>query len=241
MSLADKRVLVVGLGGLGSPTALTLAQSGVRRFTLLDEDDVEITNLHRQILYDERDVGRPKLERAAVRLRSSGAEVDARSGRLAPSNAVAQLEGHDLVVEGADNFATKFLACDASGLTGVPLVSAGAVCWSGWAMASVPGASACLRCVFEDIPQDRMDTCADAGVAGPLLGVLGGIQAALALRILLGDASAGGELWSFRGLDGQLRARATRRRAGCPACERRHPTLSVDLYVPRLDSAAGTP
>src|SRR5690606_10363719 len=160
-----------------------------------------------------------------------GVEVRAVSGRLLPATALELLRGHDVVVEGADNFATKFLTSDACAVAGVPLVSAGAVRWSGWALASLPG-SACLRCVFEDIPRDRADTCAEAGVIGPVVGVMGALEAALALRLLAGDESAAGELWSYRALQGRLRAIRVARRAGCPSCAGEIRDLRVERYAP---------
>jgi adenylyltransferase/sulfurtransferase len=149
-----------------------------------------------------------------------------------PDGARALVAGHDLVVEGADNFATKFLACDAAQLARVPVVQAGAVRWSGWALATVPGRSACLRCVFEDIPRDRVETCAEAGVIGPVVGVLGALQAALAVRLSAGDPDAAGELWSYRGLEGALRASRVAPRAGCPACAGEIRELTVERYAP---------
>ncbi|MEQ9077017.1 MAG: ThiF family adenylyltransferase [Sandaracinaceae bacterium] len=228
----DARVLLVGVGGLGSPAARVLARSGVRRLTVLDDDVVDVSNLHRQILYDDADVGHDKAERAAAKLRAEGATVAVAKGRLVPDTALALFRDHDLVLEGADNFATKFLAADASALSGVPVVQAGAVRWSGWALATDPGRSACMRCVFEDIPRDRVETCAEAGVIGPVVGVLGALEAALALRLLGGDASAAGELWSYRGLEGSLRASRVRRRPGCPACEGAIRELSWERYAP---------
>jgi adenylyltransferase/sulfurtransferase len=229
--IQDARVLLVGAGGLGSPAALVLARSGVRRMTIVDDDVVDVTNLHRQVLYDDADVGLDKVERARARLEREGVEVRAISGRLLPSTALELLPGHDVVVEGADNFATKFLTSDACALAGVPLVSAGAVRWSGWALARIPG-SACMRCVFEDIPRDRAETCAEAGVIGPVVGVMGALEAALALRLLEGDTSAAGELWSYRALEGRLRASRVAKRAGCPSCEGEIRDLRVERYAP---------
>lgn len=232
MTLEHARVLFVGAGGLGSPAALVLARSGVRHMTLVDDDVVDVTNLHRQVLYEDADVGHDKVERAGARLAAEGVEVNAVSGRMLPHTALELARAHDVVVEGADNFATKFLTSDACAIAGVPLVSAGAVRWSGWALASVPGASACMRCVFEDIPRDRAETCAEAGVIGPVVGVVGALEAALALRLLAGDASAAGELWSYRALEGRLRAIRVQRRAGCPSCGGHIRDLSVERYAP---------
>lgn len=232
--MKDAEVLLVGAGGLGSPAALVLARSGIRRLTLLDDDVVELSNLHRQVLYRDEDIGHDKVGAAAAALEREGATPEIIRGRLLPDVAVELVSRFDLVVEGADNFATKFLAADACQLAGVPLVQAGAVRWGGWALATLPGQSACMRCVFEDIPRDRVETCAEAGVVGPVVGVLGAIQAALALRILHGDTRAAGELWSYRGLAEQpLRASRIRRRRGCLGCDTTIPSpLTVERYAP---------
>ncbi len=230
--MIDARALVIGAGGLGSPAALVLARSGVRHITIVDDDVVDASNLHRQILFEDADVGADKIERAAARLSREGAEVRAVRGRFVPGTALELAREHDVVIEGADNFATKFLAADACAIAGVPLVSAGAVRWSGWALASRPGESACLRCVFEDIPRDRVETCAEAGVIGGIVGLLGAVQASLALRILRGDAGAAGVLWSYRALEGRLRASRVAKRAGCPSCEGEIRDLRVERYAP---------
>jgi adenylyltransferase/sulfurtransferase len=113
----------------------------------------------------------------------------------------------------------------------VPVVQAGAVRWVGWAMASLPGESACLRCVFEDVPRDTQETCAEAGVVGPVVGVLGALQGALALRLLLGDESAAGELWSYAALPGSLRRRTVARQARCALCSGRIRDTEVSRYA----------
>ena len=237
MSAVTKaRVLLVGAGGLGSPAARVLAESGVGAITVLDDDTVDESNLHRQTLFDDADVGAPKVDVAVARIadiaRAAGhtTEVRGHGTRLLPDNAPGWIGDHDLVVEGADNFATKFLTADAAALAGVPAVQAGAVRWNGWAFAGVPGRSACLRCVFEDIPRDRVETCAEAGVIGPVVGVLGALEAALALRLLSGDSRAAGELWSYRGLAGGLRATRVRKRRGCPLCEGEITDLRIERY-----------
>lgn len=228
MSDRRARVLLVGAGGLGSPAALVLARSvEVALITVLDDDVVDLSNLHRQTLYDDRDVGAPKVERAVARLRAEteragrDVRVVGREGRFVPETARALVAEHDLVVEGADNFATKFLVADACGALRVPCVQAGAVRWGGWALACVPGQSACLRCVFEDLPSratGEPETCAVAGVVGPVVGVLGSLEALLALRLLRGEAGAAGELFHYDGLRGSLRRTTVARRAGCPLC-----------------------
>lgn len=235
--LRDARVLVVGAGGLGSPAAVVLARSGVGCIDVIDADRVDDTNLHRQTLYTEADVGAPKAVVAARRIEREAAAAGyqmrsvAREIHLAPDNASNVLHGYDLILEGCDNFASKFLTSDASFVAAIPVVQAGAVRWVGWALATLPGSSACLRCAFEDIPRGREETCADAGVVGPVVGVLGSLQAALALRLLSGDASAAGVLWSYDALPGRLRRRRLSRRTNCPLCSGLITDTDVSRYV----------
>ena len=231
---AAHRIIVVGAGGLGSPLLRLLAVaggSGVEHITIIDDDLVEESNLHRQTLYSSDDVGRSKIERAAGMLRdlSPGLSVRTVEGRFVPDTAMELLSDHTLVVEGADNLATKFLVADAAHLAGVPAVQAGAVRWAGWALCALPD-SACLRCLFEDIPRDRVETCAEAGVAGPVVGVLGGIAAAMVFRWLQGERP-GGELWHYDALEGALRKTFVRRRSDCPLCAGEIKDLRMERYA----------
>ncbi len=227
---ALRRILVVGAGGLGSPVLRLLAERDVE-ITIIDDDVVDESNLHRQTLYAQDDVGQSKVERAvqALRASSSGSSIRAIEGRFVPSRALELLAGQDLVVEGADNLATKFLVADAARLRGVPAVQAGAVRWCGWALCATPDSS-CLRCLFEDIPRERVETCAEAGVVGPVVGVLGGLQAALAFRLLEGERP-GGELWHYDALQGALRKTFVRRRGDCPLCTGEIQDLRVERYT----------
>lgn len=225
------RVLVVGAGGLGSPLLRLLATSGVEHITVIDDDTVDESNLHRQTLYSSDDVGRSKIDRAAELIRelAPGLSVRALEGRFVPGTAMELLNEHSLVVEGADNLATKFLVADAARLSGVPAVQAGAVRWAGWAFCALPD-SACLRCLFEDIPSDRVETCAEAGVLGPVVGVLGGLEAALVVRLLRGERP-GGELWHYDALKGALRKTFVRRRSDCPLCAGEIQDLRIERYT----------
>jgi len=228
---AMPRVLVVGAGGLGSPLLRLLARSAVSHVTIVDDDVVDESNLHRQTLYCSGDVGRSKLDAAADVLRGLSPNLSIRTveGRFVPGTATDLLADHDLIVEGADNLATKFLVADAAHLAGVPAVQAGAVRWAGWAFCALPD-SACLRCVFEDIPADRIETCAEAGVVGPVVGVLGGLEAALAIRLLRGERP-GGELWHYDALGGALRKTCVRRRSDCPLCTGEINDLTMERYA----------
>ncbi len=228
---AGHRVLVVGAGGLGSPVLRLLAAKGVDQITVIDDDVVDESNLHRQTLYTSGDVGCSKIAQAVRVLRELSPELRVRGveGRFVPGTAMELLSDHTLVVEGADNLATKFLVADAARLAGLPAVQAGAVRWSGWAFCALPG-SACLRCLFEDIPRDQVETCAEAGVVGPVVGVIGGLEAALAFRLLEGERP-GGELWHYDAFKGALRKTFVRRRSDCPLCAGEIQDLRMERYT----------
>jgi adenylyltransferase/sulfurtransferase len=244
MSFSDKRVLLVGAGGLGSPAATLLARAGVGYLEVLDDDVVELSNLQRQTLFDPAHVGLSKARCAAERLSSEAraaghehSEVVARELRLHPGIALETIRGFDLVVEGSDNYPSKFLTADACHLARIPCVQAAAVRWVGWVFGCVPGRSACLRCVFEDIPEGPDRGCAQAGVLGPVVGVVGALQAATALRVLRGDTAAAGVLTHYRALHGILRRRPIAPRADCALCSGTITQLDRARYLPR-DCAA---
>lgn len=234
------RVLVVGAGGLSSPAAKVLATAGVGHVTLVDDDVVDVSNLQRQTLYTDADIGTPKVRAAIQCLRrisetsQNSTTFVAREKRVLPDSVLALVDSYDLVIEGADNFATKFMIADACTISGVPSVQAGAVRWGGWAMGTVPGRTACLRCVFEDIPRGRPETCAGAGVLGPVVGVLGALQAAIAIQ-MLGQApqapDAAGRLWSYRGLAGSLRRVSVARNPECLLCAGKITTMDLARYT----------
>lgn len=231
--LKGRGVLVVGAGGLSCPVLSVLAKSGVTRFTLIDDDIVEVSNLHRQTLYDDADVGRLKVDAAAERLAqiAPGVDVARVVDRLAPDNAGALFAEHALVVEGSDNYATKFLAADAAWLAEVPIVQGGAVRFAGWALGVLPRRGPCMRCVFEDIPRGQPETCSAAGVLGPVVGVLGALEAAIALELLAGRTRAAGVLWNYDALHDGLRRRRVRSRAGCELCRGDVQDLTIERYV----------
>jgi adenylyltransferase/sulfurtransferase len=219
MSFGGVRALVVGVGGLGCPAAMALARAGVGTLGLCDDDVVERTNLHRQILFGDRDVGRPKVEVAARALRATAPAIDLRvhPHRLLPENAVEIVRGYHVVLEGSDNFATKFLAADACALAGVPVVHASAVRWIGTAFAVGASGRPCYRCLFEDVPAEGAANCAEAGVMGPVVGIVASLQVDLALSLLEGEP-VGGTLVSFDGRSDEFRRRAVRPRADCSLC-----------------------
>jgi molybdopterin/thiamine biosynthesis adenylyltransferase len=216
-----QRVLVVGLGGLGCPVASILAQRPGLELWLADDDVVELSNLHRQILYTDADVGQSKLEAAERALVATGARPEALvlvRERLLPENARRLIAEVDLVIEGADNFATKFLAADAAHLEGRPIVHGAAVRFVATAWAVSAAGRPCYRCLFEDLPAGAQQGCSEAGVMGPVVGLAGALMAELALRVLQRDASAFGELKTYDGWRDTLRTVPAAARASCTLC-----------------------
>lgn len=229
------RVLVVGVGGLGCPLAMVLARAGVGTIGLADDDVVDVTNLHRQILFRDEDVGRPKIDAAKAALERLAPRVcvEAHATRLLPSNAVELAARYDVVVEGSDNFPTKFLAADACRLAGRPVVHAAAVRWHGTALAVGPHGKPCYRCLFEDVPREDAPNCAEAGVVGPVVGVVAAAQADLALSILAGEDVAG-TLFTFDGKAMAARRRRIASRASCALCGERRSISAIEVarYAP---------
>jgi len=186
---SSRRILIVGIGGLGIPAAWTLARAGVGHLTLIDPDPVELSNLARQVVYRDSDLGKPKAECAAARLRQRfpKTEIDAHAIAFEPHNAIDLASAHDFLVDGTDNPAAKFLINDAALEAGRPFAYGGVLGMSGQAMTIVPGRSACLRCLFEEPPeQDEIVSCREAGIVGPVAGVIGLVQAAEAIASVSG-------------------------------------------------------
>ena len=220
LALAEASVLVIGAGALGSPVAAYLAGAGVGRLGIVDDDAVELSNLHRQLLHFTPDLGQPKAESAAAKLRFLNPDVvvEPYQVRLEEENASALLEGQDLVVDCSDSFATRYAVNAACCAARVPLVEAGVLGMSGLVMSIKPGRTACYQCAFPAAPEDA-PRCADAGVLGPAAGVVGSLQALEAMKLLTGVAPAIAD--GFLSIDlatTEFTRVRTSRRDGCPSC-----------------------
>ena len=230
--LGRMRAAIVGLGGLGSPAAIYMAAGGVGALTLIDSDDVEPSNLHRQVIHGESDVGRPKVESAAERVRelNPSVAVEVARTRLVEGDARELLRGHDIVLEGSDNLETKFLVNDACYFERIPLVWGGILQWEGQVSMVIPGESSCYRCLFrEPPPGEAVRTCQQAGVVGPLAGIVGAMQAAEAVKWGLGvGAPLTDRILSIDLLGGRMREIPVPRSRSCPLCGEQ----------PRIEAAA---
>ena len=187
--LLQSSVLIVGAGGLGSPAALYLAAAGVGTLGLIDRETVELSNLHRQIVHSTADLGRAKSESARTRLIALNPDVSvaAIQESLNAANALTVLAPYDVVVDGSDNFPTRYLVNDACVMLNKPLVHGGVVHFGGQVMTILPRESACFRCVFPEPPQPgAIPSCQEAGVVGAVAGIVGSFMAQETLKLLLG-------------------------------------------------------
>jgi molybdopterin/thiamine biosynthesis adenylyltransferase len=219
--LGAASVLIVGAGGLGSPAALYLAAAGVGRLGILDFDRVDLSNLQRQVLFDTAAVGEPKATAAAARLSAlnPGIRIDALDERLTAGNALRLFEGYDVVLDGTDRLAVRYLVNDACVLLGKPLVSAAIHRFEGQAMTYVPGRSPCYRCLYPESAEDLVPNCATAGVLGVLPGVMGTLQATEAIKLVLGIGEVlAGRLLMFDALTLRFQEFRFKRRADCAVC-----------------------
>lgn len=221
--LLESSVLLVGAGGLGCPLALYLAAAGVGRIAIVDDDVVSASNLQRQVLYSTSDVGRPKVEVAAERIRALNPDVrvEGHRVRLDSNNALDLFRPHDVVVDGTDNFPTRYLINDACVLLDIPNVHGSVYHFDGQVtLFHGPNGGPCYRCLYPSPPPAELaPNCAEAGVLGAICGIVGTWQAAETMKLLLGQGELlEGRILSIDALSGRVRELRTRRDPACPVC-----------------------
>ena len=231
--LLDSRVLVVGAGGLGSPAALYLAAAGVGTLGIVDSDVVDVTNLQRQILHNTDRLGRRKVDSARQTLNALNPDVQIAPipDRLTATNVLELLDGYDVVVDGADNFPTRYLLNDASLHLRIPVVHGSVFRFEGQASVFAPYQGPCYRCLFAKPPPPELaPSCAEAGVLGAVPGIIGSIQATEAIKLLLGIGEPLiGKLLTYDALDQDFRLLRFHRDPDCPACaDEAHPPRIVE-------------
>jgi adenylyltransferase/sulfurtransferase len=220
--MAAGRVLIIGAGGLGSPAALYLAGAGIGTLGMVDSDAVDISNLHRQLLHTLLDVGRSKVDSAeeGLRLVNPDVEVVPYPVRLTAANAEELIAAYDFILDCTDNFDSKFLIADACHFAGKPYSHAGVRGFTGQTMTVLPGQTTCYRCIFrEPPPPGAVPSCSEAGILGPVAGVIGSIQAIEAVKFLLGKGELLTDRWlTVDALSMNMRVTPKKRNANCPLC-----------------------
>jgi molybdopterin/thiamine biosynthesis adenylyltransferase len=228
--LLASKVLIVGAGGLGSPAALYLAAAGVGTIGLLDGDEVDITNLHRQITHHTPDIGRRKVDSAKEKIQAINPDVTVRTYDVwaRADNIRDIVREYDFVIDGVDNFFAKFLINDVCWFERIPFCHAGVLQFEGQLMTVLPGRTACYRCVFRSPPPaDSVPSCGQAGVLGVLPGVIGSLQATEAIKHLLGIGEPLTDcLLTYSALTMEFRKVRMERKADCPLCGE-NPTITT--------------
>jgi len=219
--LLESKVLIVGAGGLGSPISIYLTLAGVGTLGIVDFDTVDVTNLQRQILHHNDDIGRPKVESARDTLLAYNPDVNviAHEEPITSENAMRIMADYDVIVNGADNFPARYLVNDAAYMSGKPLVDGSILMFDGMATVFLPG-EGCYRCLFPTPPPPgEVPSCSEAGVLGMLPGMVGTIQATETVKLIMGvGKSLSGRLLIIDALDMEFRTVKIRRNPDCPVC-----------------------
>jgi molybdopterin/thiamine biosynthesis adenylyltransferase len=220
--LVNGKVLIIGVGGLGSPVALYLAAAGVGTIGIADADAVELSNLQRQIIHHTMDIGRAKVISAKEKMAAMNPDVTVctHQMRINSGNINAVIEDYDFIIDATDNFASKFLINDACVLSCIPFSHGGILRFDGQTITVKPGDSPCYRCIFPTPPPDDLiPACSQAGVMGVLPAVIGSIQATEAIKFLLGAGDLlTGRLLIYDALHMKFREVLVRKNPGCPVC-----------------------
>jgi molybdopterin/thiamine biosynthesis adenylyltransferase len=225
--ISSGRVLVIGAGGLGAPVLLYLAAAGVGTLGIIDGDVVDLSNLQRQVIHFTPDVGKPKVTSAKEKIRQINPDVNviARHEFFTAENALEVIRDYDFIIDGTDSFPVKFLINDACVMAGKPFSHGGILRFEGQTFTHLPGTS-CYRCLFHGPPPpNAVPTCSQAGVLGAIAGMLGTIQAAEALKFLVGTGGLlTDKLLIFNAKAMEFRTVKVKKNAGCPVCGE-HPTI----------------
>ena len=221
--LLAAKVLIIGAGGLGAPAAMYLAAAGVGTIGIADCDSVELSNLQRQIIHTTDDIGKPKVQSAAETIESLNPDVEVITYHeyVNSKNIAAMIADYDFIIDGADNFPTKFLINDACVLGRKPFCHAGILRFEGQLMTYVPDKGPCYRCIFEaPPPKDAVPSCREAGVIGAMAGVIGSMQALEAVKYITGQGELlTGSMLIFDGLKMEWRkVKLPKRVPTCPIC-----------------------
>jgi molybdopterin/thiamine biosynthesis adenylyltransferase len=222
--IMEGRVLIIGAGGLGAPAAMYLAAAGVGTIGIADADNVELSNLQRQIIHTTADLGKPKVEsaRETMNAMNPDSRVTVYREWINSSNIkdIINDKNYDFIIDGTDNFSVKFLINDACVMLEKPFSHAGIIRFQGQLLTYIPGKGPCYRCVFrEPPPPDAVPTCRQAGVLGVMGGVIGTLQATEALKFLLGAGeSLAGHLLTYNALDMEFRKVKLGPNPDCPVC-----------------------
>jgi molybdopterin/thiamine biosynthesis adenylyltransferase len=224
--LVQARVLIIGIGGLGSPAALYLAAAGIGTLGLVDPDRVELSNLQRQIVHSTPDLTKPKVESAKAKISdlNSDVEIVVYPVRIEQDNAAEIFAGYDFIVDGSDNFSTKFVINDIAVSMGIAFSHAGIVRLQGQTMTVLPRKSACYRCVFEEPPPaGEILNCQQAGILGAVAGTIGSIQATEAVKYLAGidEGLLTDRLLTYDAKSMKFRTLDVKRNVNCAACGRK--------------------
>jgi molybdopterin/thiamine biosynthesis adenylyltransferase len=242
LKLLDAKVLLIGAGGLGSPAALYLAAAGVGTLGIIDSDVVDRSNLQRQILHTEDRIGEPKVDSAEQALKALNPDVTIVKyrERLTSENVLDVIGGYDVIVDGTDNFPTRYLLNDASLVAGIPVVHGSIYQFEGSVTVYKPHEGPCYRCQYpEPPPPELAPSCAEGGVLGVLPGIIGSLQANEALKLALGiGESLSGRLLLFDALSTEFSEVTLRRDPNCPVCSD-HPTITE--YVDYVEFCSGRP
>lgn len=220
--LLNAKILIVGAGGLGAPAALYLAAAGIGTIGIVDSDQVDVSNLQRQVVHFTKDINVPKVESAKEKMLAINPDIQVRTYNecLRADNILDIIRGYDFIIDGTDNFPTKFLVNDACVMENIPFSHGGILRFDGQTMTVVPRQSACYRCVFRTPPPpDAVPTCSQAGVLGAIAGMLGTIQAAEALKFVteVGELLTD-NLLSFDAKTMNFRKVKLHKQENCPVC-----------------------